>query len=246
MTENEHHGNGTSRSLKAGIFAPIPSFFLPETEDLGTRLPTLFVPYLPTHQLLDLPPFEAHVVRTANAGVVPLIAGSLGEAIHLSHSERVKLIQAARKALDSAGLDHVPLIAGTGAGSTRETIELTNEAAAAGADFVIVIASGYFAAVLANNRPALKAFWVEVASKSPVPVMMYNCMYFIFHFTLLINRYLDPVASGGIDLDSDFITELARECPNICGIKLTYVNISIPYSVAITRQSSIVAAMLVN
>ena len=142
----------------------------------------MFAPYLFAHQLLDLPPFEAHVVRAANAGVVPLIAGSLGEAIHLSHSERVKLIHAARKALDNAGLNHVPLIAGTGAGSTRETIELTNEAAAAGADYAIVIVSGYFAAALANNRPALKAFWVEVASKSLMPVMIYNCVYLIFHF----------------------------------------------------------------
>lgn len=33
----------------------------------------------------------------------------------------------------------------------------------------------------------------------------------------------DPNASGGIDLDSDFIIELAEQCPNICGVKLTYV-----------------------
>lgn len=32
---------------------------------------------------------------------------------------------------------------------------------------------------------------------------------------------LVPGASGGIDLDSDLITELAVECPNICGVKLT-------------------------
>lgn len=102
----------------------------------------------------------------------------MGEAIHLSHSERVKLIHVARKALDNAGLNHVPIIAGTGAGSTRETIELTNEAATAGADYAIVIASGYFAGALANNRAALKAFWVEVSEKSPIPVMIYNCKFF--------------------------------------------------------------------
>lgn len=99
----------------------------------------------------------------------------MGEAIHLSYSERVKLIHAARKALDGAGLSHVPIIAGTGAGSTRETIELTNQAATAGADYVIVITSGYFAGALANNRAALKAFFVEVAEKSPIPVLIYNC-----------------------------------------------------------------------
>jgi len=43
------------------------------------------------------------------------------------------------------------------------------------ADYAIVIANGYFAGVLANNRLALKAFWVEVAEKSPIPVMIYNC-----------------------------------------------------------------------
>ena len=33
--------------------------------------------------------------------------------------------------------------------------------------------------------------------------------------------YNFPGASGGIDLDSDLVTEIAREAPNICGIKLT-------------------------
>jgi len=123
----------------------------------------------------DIPSFEAHITKVATAGVVPVIAGSMGEGLHLSHAERVRLIQAGRKALDNAGLLDMPLIAGTGAGSTRETIELTNEAAAAGADYVLVIASGYFAGVLAGHKAALKAFWTEVSEKSPVPVMIYNC-----------------------------------------------------------------------
>ncbi|KAJ6502470.1 hypothetical protein C8R45DRAFT_818662 [Mycena sanguinolenta] len=184
-----HHA--VSRPLKPGVFAPIPTFFLPDSEDL------------------DLPSFESHVVRIASAGVGPLIAGSMGEAIHLSHAERLVLIRAARKALDAAGLTTVPLIVGTGAASTRETIELTKAAAAAGADYSIVIASGYFAGALAGKHAALKAFWTEVAEKSPIPVMIYNY----------------PGASGGIDLDSDLITELAMDCPNICGVKLTCGNV---------------------
>ncbi|KAF5357975.1 hypothetical protein D9756_001499 [Leucocoprinus leucothites] len=188
---NGINGHSTSRPLKAGIFAPIPTFFLPDSEDL------------------DLTSFEAQVSRTGLAGVAPVIAGSMGEASHLSHAERVTLIQSARKALDRAGLTDLPIIAGTGAGSTRETIELTKEAAAAGADYVLVIASGYFAGVLATHREALKAYWIEVSEKSPVPVMIYNF----------------PGASGGIDLDSDLITDLAKECPNICGVKLTCGNV---------------------
>jgi len=99
----------------------------------------------------------------------------MGEAIHLTHSERVTLIKAAREALDDAGFTDVPIIVGTGGGSTRETIQLSKEAAEAGADYVIVITPGYFAGVLAGNKKALKAFFTEVAEKSPIPVIIYNC-----------------------------------------------------------------------
>jgi len=37
----------------------------------------------------------------------------------------------------------------------------------------------------------------------------------------------DPGASGGIDLDSDLITELAMDSPNLAGVKLTYVTLFI-------------------
>lgn len=162
--------------MKPGIYAPIPTFFQPDTEDLG-EWPWAYVEK-GTCQLIckiDLDAFKAHVVRVASAGVGPLLAGSMGEAHHISHDERIELIKAARAALDEAGLTDVPLIAGTGAGSTRETVFLSKQAAEAGADAVIVIASGYYAGVLANSRAALKAFWTEVAEKSPLPVIIYNC-----------------------------------------------------------------------
>ncbi|TFK55120.1 dihydrodipicolinate synthetase [Heliocybe sulcata] len=177
------------RPLKPGIYAPIPTFFLPETEDL------------------DLQTLEKHVIRAAQAGVGPLLAGSMGEAHHLSHSERVAMIKAVRRALDNSGLTEVPIIVGTGAGSTRESLELCNEAADAGADYGIAITSGYFAGAL--DKRALKAFYTEIAAKSPIPIIVYNY----------------PGASGGIDLDSDLLTELAAECPNLCGVKLTCGNV---------------------
>ncbi|KAH8116793.1 dihydrodipicolinate synthetase [Phellopilus nigrolimitatus] len=187
-TNGNHH---LVRGLKAGIYAPIPTFFLPDNEEL------------------DLPSFEGHVVRVAKAGVWPLLSGSMGEAHHLSHSERSALIRAARKALDATGLTDVPVIAGVGAGATREVIELSREAAEAGADATIAILSGYYAGALASDRKALKAFWTEVAEKSPLPVIIYNY----------------PGAAGGIDLDSELITELASESPNLAGVKLTCGNV---------------------
>ena len=114
-------------------------------------------------------------MRVAQAGVAPLLSGSMGEAHHLSHSERTTLIRSAREALDAAGLNHVPIISGIGAGATREAIQFAHEAAEAGADAVIAILSGYYAGVLASDRAALKAYWTEVAAASPVPVIIYNC-----------------------------------------------------------------------
>ncbi|KAH9946123.1 dihydrodipicolinate synthetase [Epithele typhae] len=180
-----------ARPLVPGIYAPLPTFFKPDTEDVDLQL------------------MAAHAVRLIKAGVKPLLSGTMGEAHHLSHEERVDVIKAVRVALDDAGFAEVPIIAGSGAGSTRETIQLSKEAADAGADYVIVICSGYFAGALVSNRKALKAFWSEVSAKSPIPVIIYNY----------------PGAAGGIDLDSDLITELAEECPNLCGVKLTCGNV---------------------
>lgn len=123
----------------------------------------------------DIPTFEKHVTRVALAGAGPVITGTMGESIHLSQAERTELVHVARKALDNAGLISVPIIVGTGAGSTRETLQLTKQAAAVGADYALIIASGYFAGALAANKSALKAYWKELAENSPIPVMIYNC-----------------------------------------------------------------------
>lgn len=117
-----------------------------------------------------------------------LLCGSMGEAHHLEPQERIQLIKAARQVLDENNLSHVPIIAGTGAGSTRQTIALTRQAAEAGATYSIVIASGYYAGAL--DYPALKAFFVEVADNSPIPVMIYNCKRDYVHCYLLCTDIL--------------------------------------------------------
>jgi len=103
-------------------------------------------------------------------GTVPVIAGSMGEAAHLEPFERRALIVAARTALDEANLQHVPIVAGTGATSTRETMKLSKEAAEAGVDCVMVIPPGYYAGPLKADREALTRFFVDVAAESSVPV----------------------------------------------------------------------------
>lgn len=79
-----------------------------------------------------------------------------------------------RSALDENGLHQTPIVAGVGATSTRETISLAKDAEAAGAEFVLVIAASYYASALKASPTAIKSFFIDVASKSPVP--MYVCL----------------------------------------------------------------------
>lgn len=143
-------------SLPKGIYTPLPTFF-DDQEDL------------------DYVAFSNHVKFIASAGTVPVIAGSMGEAVHLSHDERSQLIRTCRSTLDDCGLSNIPVVAGIGAASTRETIQLAHEAAEAGADFVMVIPPGYYAGALsAENKNSLKQFFLDVADTSRLPVILYN------------------------------------------------------------------------
>jgi 4-hydroxy-2-oxoglutarate aldolase len=47
---------------------------------------------------------------------------------------------------------------------------LARDAAAAGADFALVIAPGYWAGYLKGNPAATRKFFVDVAAASPIPV----------------------------------------------------------------------------
>jgi len=191
------------RRFNPGVYAPIPTFFNPDAEES-----------------LDIPTFKRHLVHLARAEILPVLCGSMGEAIHLLHPERSLLIKSAREALDEAGLEEIPIIAGTGAGSLKETLLLSEEAAKAGADAVIVIASGYFAGAIKDDPKALYEFFHQIAERSPLPLFVYNY----------------PGASGGIDLDSDLITSIAKH-PNVIGCKLTCGNVG-----KLTRIASVVSS----
>ncbi|KAI8182364.1 MFS transporter prlL [Colletotrichum sp. SAR 10_75] len=141
------------------------------------------------------------------AGTIPVVAGSAGEAPHLSAEERTQLIKTARASLDEGGLQHVPIVAGIGAPSTRETIELAKKAETAGADYAMVLPPGYYGGQLGSpaGRLALTKFFIDVAEASPLPVVLYNF----------------PAVSGGIDLDSDLIVDVVKGSDNVVGVKLT-------------------------
>lgn len=176
------------RPLLPGIYAPTLTFFDSETEEL------------------DLPTIERHTVRLARAGLKGLVSmGSNGEAVHLTSAEKTLVTQTHRAALDSAGFHHIPIMAGCSAGSIRETIALTKEAKAAGADYTLILPPSYFRAAM--DTAAIRTYFNAVADDSPLPIVIYNY----------------PGAVSGIDLDSDFLIELAQH-PNIIGTKFTCGN----------------------
>src|SRR5439155_1585746 len=160
----------------AGIFPPIATAFAP---DGALRPPAAgFLEYLRDGGL---------------DGVVAL--GSNGEATHLTEAERLRDIGSVREALPAP----LRLIAGTGAESTRATIERTRAAAAEGAEAALVIAPSYFRRQLTAD--ALRAHYHSVAEASPIPILIYNV----------------PVHMG-YDLGPDWIVRLTGHA-NIAGLK---------------------------
>jgi 4-hydroxy-2-oxoglutarate aldolase len=107
--------------------------------------------------------------RLLDAGVNGIVvAGSTGEAPLLERSEMARLIGCLRNVIP----DDRWLLAGTGAESTRETVQATRAAADAGADLVLVRPPAYYGPALSPQ--ALEAHFRAVADASPVPILIYN------------------------------------------------------------------------
>ena len=104
------------------------------------------------------------LVDHGSDGVV--VNGTTGEASTLSEEERIGLIEAA---LDAIG-ERASVVAGTGTNSTAHSIELTEQAHAAGAHAVLVVAPYY-------NKPPQRGVvehFKAVAAATDRPVLAYN------------------------------------------------------------------------
>ncbi|KAJ6439297.1 aldolase-type TIM barrel [Purpureocillium lavendulum] len=187
-----------AKSPPSGVYAPLPAFFN-DADELGKRRSIPGSHLQRINRPVDVKSFVQHGLFVAKPGVIPVVSATMGEAAHLDREERIQLIQALRAALNKHDLHETPIVAGVGATSTRETIRLAQGAAAAGAEFVLVIAPGYFSSALKADPAAIRRFFTDVAAQSPVPVIIYNF----------------PVVAGGIDLTSDDVVEIAKAAPNL-------------------------------
>lgn len=94
------------------------------------------------------------------------VAGSQGEFFALDYDEHIKLIEIAMKTIGG----RVPLYAGTGGATTRDSIRLTQAAEAMGVDLAMVI-TPYF---IQPTQDELVEHYKTIAKATKLPLMLYN------------------------------------------------------------------------
>ncbi|UCD36367.1 MAG: 4-hydroxy-tetrahydrodipicolinate synthase [Nitrospiraceae bacterium] len=106
---------------------------------------------------------EWHIAQGTNA-IVP--CGTTGESATLEYDEHYRVIEVTIKAVNG----RVPVIAGTGANATDETIKMTKKAKDLGADGALLVAPYY-------NKPTQEGLYRHyraVAEAVDIPQVLYN------------------------------------------------------------------------
>jgi 4-hydroxy-tetrahydrodipicolinate synthase len=137
-----------------------------DKSDLKGVIPAIVTPFGAEEQL-DEPALAAIVEYVVSNGVHAIMTtGGTGEFPLLSRDERRRVTQVVAQ----TARGRVPVIAGTAACSTREAIQLAEDAAEAGASAIIVTPPFYF--ILPEQ--SIYQHYAELARHSPLPVVVYN------------------------------------------------------------------------
>lgn len=126
------------------------------------------------------------------SGLVP--CGTTGESPTLCKDEHLEVI---RQTIGMAN-GKVPVIAGTGANSTKEALFLTENADQAGADAFLIVAPYY-------NKPSqegLFAHFSAIAKRTEKPIVLYSIP-----------------SRCGIEISTDTVKRLRENHPHICALK---------------------------
>src|SRR5260370_17609137 len=140
---------------------------------------------------LDLPRlkwFLDHLIAKGVHGV--FVLGTNSEFEGLDEREKQEVIATAVAHVNK----RVPVFAGTGAESTRETVRLTKMAEREGADGVSII-TPYF---ISPNQQEIADHYRRIAEATKLPVILYN----------------NPSTCGGLTIGVETVARLA-EIPNI-------------------------------
>ena len=124
------------------------------------------------------------------------VCGTNGEFKSLTVDERLKVLETVVK---HAAPDKV-VMGGTAAESTKETIEITKNAAEIGVRLVSLLVPSFFKKIIDDN--VLTEYILEVADASPIPVLIYN----------------NPSVTGGVLVSPEVINRVSGH-PNVVGMK---------------------------
>ena len=116
---------------------------------------------------VDLSAFDRLIEWHIEAGTNAIaVIGTTGESATIDVAEHVQIIEKSARHVNG----RVPVIAGTGANSTREAIYLTSAAKKAGADAALLVTPYY-------NKPTqegLVEHYSEIANQVDIPQILYN------------------------------------------------------------------------
>jgi 4-hydroxy-tetrahydrodipicolinate synthase len=134
---------------------------------------------------------EFHLSNGTDA-ILP--CGTTGESATLSYEEHIEVIRIVVETVKK----RIPVIAGTGSNSTRETYELTKHAKEIGADAVLLVAPYY-------NKPTQKGLYEHysfIAKNVDIPIIIYNIP-----------------GRTGVNISPETIISLAKAHKNVIGVK---------------------------
>jgi 2-keto-3-deoxy-L-rhamnonate aldolase len=169
-----------------GIYTPVPTFFKENYDlDLETQVKQ-----------------AKKLYESAINGLV--IAGSMGESIHLTRQERLKLLSTIREAIPDKKFKLISGLPYTNISDTVEEISLIKEN---GGDFAILLSPGYYGNSL-THQEGIISYFEAVADKSVLPIIIY-------HY---------PGVSNGTEIVAETFQVLAKH-QNIVGVKLTHFSL---------------------
>ncbi len=144
---------------------------------------------------LDETAFKNLIDAQFDAGITGIVpCGTTGESPTLDYEEHERVIKLAVEYAAGRG----PVIAGTGSNSTREAVELTEEAEKNGATGALLVAPYY-------NKPTQEGLFQHyrsISQSTTLPLMLYSIP-----------------GRCGIEIGIDTLVRLAEACPNIRAIK---------------------------
>ena len=122
-----------------------------------------------------------------------VVTGTTGEFNTLSYEERIELF----KTVKSAANGRIPLVAGTGAASTREAVKLTQEAEKFGYDAAMIVGPYY----CKPSQEGIYKHYETIAKNTGIDIMLYNI----------------PIFTG-MNIEPETVERLSR-IKNIVGVK---------------------------